>query len=193
VLGGRIRAVPAAAAQRESRRRHRGCNSATSCRSVSAIATARSVERRARARSRIAGDGRRLVFARAEMGARSRSRRARSSATYVVEVTAGAQPGDAVNTAIGAADGGRSTNRAEGIGAREGAVLRQLRGAGGPRRGGRVHHSAGGARRSRNVRLLLDDGTYTNTDGTVSSTSRRSATARTWCSSTSRACRPTPR
>jgi uncharacterized repeat protein (TIGR01451 family) len=113
----------------------------------------------------ISGDGRTLDISRAPDGSPlSLAASTQLLVTYVVEVTAGAEPGDAINRAIGRADGDRATNRAT-------ALVRVKE----PFFGscavlvGRVvdgecttpQEELGGVA---NVRLLLDDGTYTNTD-----------------------------
>ncbi len=112
----------------------------------------------------IAGDGRTLTFPSEADVPLTLAPGATFVVTYVVEVTAGAQPGDAVNHAIGSADGGRSTNPAV-------ATVRVKE----PFFGncavliGRVVEGECTTPQEeldgvRNVRLVLDDGTYTSTD-----------------------------
>jgi uncharacterized repeat protein (TIGR01451 family) len=111
------------------------------------------------------GDGRTLVFAAGpDSGPLGVAAGAALHVTYVLEVTAGAHPGDAVNRAIATAAGNRSSNPAS-------AVVRVKE----PFFGncavlvGRVvegecttpQEELGGVR---NVRVLLDDGTYTSSD-----------------------------
>jgi uncharacterized repeat protein (TIGR01451 family) len=113
----------------------------------------------------ITGDGRTLVISRAPDGSPlSLAARDQLIVSYVVEITAGAQPGDAVNRAIGTADGGRTTNRATAsvrvkepfFGSCAVLVGRVVEGE-----CTTPQEELGGVA---NVRLLLDDGTYTNTD-----------------------------
>jgi uncharacterized repeat protein (TIGR01451 family) len=112
----------------------------------------------------LGGDGRTLGFPKATDPGLALAAGAQLLVTYVVEVTAGAAPGDAINSAIGTASGNRSTNRATAsVRVREPffgscAVLV-----------GRVVEGECTTPQEdlvgvRGVRVLLDDGAYTNSD-----------------------------
>ncbi|MGH7338394.1 MAG: hypothetical protein ACREI7_12490, partial [Myxococcota bacterium] len=107
----------------------------------------------------ISGDGRTLAISAPDLAPG-----ATLLVTYVVEVTAGAPRGDAINSAIGSADGGRTTNQANA----SVRVVEAFFGSCAVLVGRVVEGECTTPQEElagvRNVRLMLDDGTYTSTD-----------------------------
>ena len=113
----------------------------------------------------ISSDGRTLLIRTAPDGSPiSVAAGASLSVTYVVEITAGAQPGDAVNRASGTADGGRSTNTAVASVRVKEAFFGQCAVLVGRIVEGECTTPQEELDGVRDVRVLLDDGTYTSSD-----------------------------